>query len=170
MSRAPRRTARSLAAAAFAGALALGASGCATGTPIDNIVEGLVGQGVEQITSGIDESVRGLVDDVLGGIELSTNGEAPSSFPPEVPLTGEVLGGGAGPDGSGWVVRTRLGSASEFEEAAGALEAAGFAASGVSSDEASGYGAFTSSAYRVDLSVATDAQGEVTATYVVTSA
>lgn len=164
-----RRPAR-LAAAALAGALALGASGCATGTPIDNIVEGLVDQGVEQITSGIDESIRGLVDDVLGGVELTTDGEVPSSFPSEVPLTGEVLGGGAGPEGSGWVVRTRLSSAAQFDEAAAALEAAGFAGSGVSSDAASGYGAFTSGSYRVDLSVATDAQGEVTATYVVTPA
>ena len=169
MRRAPRRTARRLAAAALAGALALGASGCSTGTPLDNIVEGLVDQGVEQITSGIDESVRGLVDDVLGGVELSTDGEPPASFPTDIPLTGEVLGGGAGPDGTGWVVRTRLDGAGAFDAAA-ALEGAGFAASGVSSDESSGYGAFTSSAYRVDLSVATDAQGEVTATYVVTPA
>lgn len=164
-----RRTPRRLATIALVGALALGASGC-TGTPIDNIVEGLVDQGVEQITSGIDESVRGLVDDVLGGVELSTDGEAPSSFPAEIPLTGEVLGGGAGPEGSGWVVRTRLDSAADFEAAATALEGAGFTGSGVSSDDASGYGAFTSGAYRVDLSVATDAQGEVTATYVVTPA
>lgn len=170
MRRAPRRTARRLAAAALAGALALGASGCSTGTPLDNIVEGLVDQGVEQITSGIDESVRGLVDDVLGGVELSTDGEPPASFPSEIPLTGEVLGGGAGPDGTGWVVRTRLDDPGAFDAAAAALEGAGFAASGVSSDADSGYGAFTSSAYRVDLSVATDAQGEVTATYVVTPA
>lgn len=170
MTRATRRPARRIAAAALAGALALGASGCSTGTPIDNIVEGFVDQGVEQITSGIDESVRGLVDDVLGGVELSTDGEVPSSFPSEIPLTGEVLGGGAGPEGSGWVVRTRLDGAGAFEAAAAALEGAGFAPSGVSSDESSGYGAFTSSAYRVDLSVATDAQGEVTATYVVTPA
>ncbi|WP_156376795.1 hypothetical protein [Yonghaparkia sp. Root332] len=165
-----RRTPRRIVAVALAGALALGASGCATGTPIDNIVEGLVDQGVEQITSGIDESVRGLVDDVLGGVELSTDGEPPSSFPREVPLVGEVLGGGAGPEGSGWVVRTRVDDAGAFDAAAAALEGAGFAASGVSSDADSGYGAFTSGAYRVDLSVATDAQGEVTATYVVTPA
>lgn len=165
-----RRMSRRLAAVALAGALALGASGCSTGTPLDNIVEGLVDQGVEQITSGIDESIRGLVGDVLGGVELSTDGEVPSSFPTEIPLTGEVLGGGAGPDGSGWVVRTRLDGAGAFDAAAAALEGAGFAASGVSSDADSGYGAYTSGAYRVDLSVATDAQGEVTATYVVTPA
>jgi len=96
MRRAPRRPAHRLAAAALVGALALGASGCSTGTPIDNIVEGLIGQGVEQITAGIDESVRDLVDDVLGGVELSTDGKAPSSFPNGIPLTGEVLGGERG--------------------------------------------------------------------------
>ncbi|GAA1690397.1 hypothetical protein GCM10009792_08060 [Microcella alkalica] len=169
MRRPPHRLAATLAAA-LVGALALGASGCATGTPLDDIVEGLVDQGVEQITSGIDESVRGLVDDVLGGVELSTDGEPPASFPREVPLVGDVLGGGAGPDSTGWVVRTRIDDAGAFAAAAAALEGAGFAASGVSSDTDSGYGAFTSSAYRVDLSVATDAQGEVTATYVVTPA
>ncbi|HET8957997.1 MAG TPA: hypothetical protein VFM95_06040 [Microcella sp.] len=159
---------RSLATVALAATIALGASACSTGTPLDNIVEGLVDQGVEQVTSGIDEQIRGLVGDVLGGVELTTDGSLPSSFPQGIPLVGEVLGGGAGPEGSGWVARTRLDEASAFTAAQGALEDAGFTASGVSSDATSGYGAFTSAEYRVDLSVATDGQGEVTATYVVT--
>lgn len=159
---------RPLAAVALAATIALGASACSTGTPLDNIVEGFVDQGVEQVTSGIDEQIRGLVGDVLGGVELTTDGSLPSSFPQGIPLVGEVLGGGAGPEGSGWVARTRLDEASAFTAAQGALEDAGFTASGVSSDATSGYGAFTSAEYRVDLSVATDGQGEVTATYVVT--
>ncbi len=158
-----------LAALALAGALAVGATGCSTGTPIDNIVEGLVQQGVDQIMGGIDEQIRGLVDEVLAGVEITTDGTVPASFPTEVPLTGEVLGGGAGPEGSGWVVRTQLDGGLGFDDAAAALELAGFAASGVSSDADSGYGAYTGAAYRVDLSVATDADGVVTATYVVTS-
>jgi len=157
------------AAIALAGALAVGATGCSTGTPLDNIVEGLVEQGVDQISAGIDEQIRGLVDDVLGGVEITTDGTVPASFPSDVPLTGEVLGGGAGPEGSAWVVRTLLEGGLGFDDAAAALESAGFDPSGVSSDAASGYGAFTSEAFRVDLSVATDGEGVVTATYVVTS-
>ncbi len=160
---------RPLAVAALSLALVAGTSACSTGTPIDNIVEGLVQQGVDQLVGGIDEQIRGLVDDVLGGVELTADGTVPSSFPTEVPLTGAVLGGGAGPQGSGWVVRTRLDGGLAFADAAATLEGAGFAPSGVSSDAGSGYGAFTSDAYRVDLSVATDADGVVTATYVVTT-
>jgi hypothetical protein len=159
---------RSVAAAVIVVALATGTSACSTGTPIDNIVEGIVQQGVDQLVGGIDEQIRGLVDDVLGGVELTGDGEVPASFPAEVPLTGAVLGGGAGPEGSGWVVRTQLDGGLGFADAAAALEQAGFTASGVSSDATSGYGAYSGAAYRVDLSVATDGEGVVTATYVVT--
>ncbi|MFN4002132.1 hypothetical protein [Microcella sp.] len=159
---------RRLAAAALALALVGGTTACSTGTPLDNIVEGLVQQGVDQLVGGIDEQIRGLVDEVLGGVEITGDGQVPASFPADVPLTGSVLGGGAGPEGSGWVVRTQLDGGLGFADAAAALEGAGFAASGVSSDAASGYGAYTATAYRVDLSVATDGEGVVTATYVVT--
>lgn len=162
------RTRRTVAAA-LSLALVTGTTACSTGTPLDNIVEGLVQQGVDQLVGGIDDQIRGLVDDVLGGVELTGDGELPASFPAEVPLTGSVLGGGAGPEGSGWVVRTRLDAGLGFADAAAALEQAGFAASGVSSDASSGYGAYSSDAYRVDLSVATDGDGVVTATYVVTA-
>lgn len=162
----PRRV---VAVAAISIALVTGTAACSTGTPLDNIVEGLVQQGVDQLVGGIDEQIRGLVDDVLGGVELTGDGTVPSSFPTAVPLTGDVLGGGAGPEGSGWVVRTRLGEGLGFSDAAAALEAAGYAPSGVSADAGSGYGAYTSDAYRVDLSVATDGDGVVTATYVVTA-
>jgi len=159
---------RRAAAAVLALTLATATAGCSTGTPIDNIVEGLLQQGVDQIADGIDESIRGLVGEVLGGVELTTDGQVPSTFPAEVALTGQVLGGGAGPAGSGWVVRTELGADLAFADAATALEAAGFAPSGVSSDSTSGYGAYSSAAYRVDLSVAAGADGVTTATYVVT--
>ena len=161
----PRRV---VAAAAVTFALIAGTSACSTGTPLDNIVEGLVQQGVDQLVGGIDEQVRDLVGDVLGGVELTGDGQVPASFPTEIALTGDVLGGGAGPDGTGWVVRTQLASGLGFGEAAAALEQAGFAASGVSTDAEGGYGAYTGDAYRVDLSVATDGAGVVTATYVVT--
>lgn len=159
---------RAVAVAAISLALVTGTTACSTGTPLDNIVEGLVQQGVDQLVGGIDDQIRGLVDDVLGGVELTGDGQVPASFPTEVPLTGTVLGGGAGPEGSGWVVRTQLDGGLGFDDAASALESAGFAASGVSSDATSGYGAYSSDAYRVDLSIATDGEGVVTATYVVT--
>ena len=162
------RIRRTAAGAALALALVSATAGCSTGTPLDNIVEGLVQQGVEQIGGGIDESIRGLVGDVLGGVELTTDGQLPSTFPAEVVLTGQVLGGGAGPEGSGWVARTEMEGGLGFEDAAAALESAGFTPSGVASDAAGGYGAYTSATHRVDLSVATDADGVTTATYVVT--
>lgn len=159
---------RALTAGAVSLALVVGTSGCSTGTPLDNIVEGLVQQGVDQLVGGIDEQIQGLVGEVLGGVELTGDGEVPATFPAEIALTGTVLGGGAGPEGSGWVVRTQLDGGLAFDDAAAALEQAGFSPSGVSADAGSGYGAFTGEAYRVDLSVATDAEGTVTTTYVVT--
>mgnify|MGYP000067664643 CR=1 FL=1 len=164
-----RTRTRRLAALALAAGLAFGASGC-TGSPLDDIVEGVVQQGVDEITGGIDESVRGLVDGVLGGAAISTDGSLPSGFPNEVVVTGEVVGGAAGPEGTGWVAQSRLGGGAGFEDAAAALERAGFSPSNVSSDADSGFGSFTSASYRVDLAVATDAEGVVTATYVVTPA
>lgn len=163
------RPARRLTAIALAAGLALGASGC-TGSPLDDIVEGVVQQGVDEITAGLDESVRGLVDDVLGGAAISTDGTLPSGFPSEVVVTGELVGGAAGPEGTGWVAQSRLDGGAGFEDAAAALERAGFSPSNVSSDADSGFGSFTSASYRVDLAVATDAEGVVTATYVVTPA
>lgn len=160
---------RRIVGAALALALVAGTSACSTGTPLDNIVEGLVDQGVDQLLGGVDEQIRGLVDDVLGGVELTGDGQVPASFPEEIPLTGAVLGGGAGPEGSGWVVRTQLDGGLGFADAAAALEQAGFSPSGVSADAGSGYGAYSSDTFRVDLSVATDGEGVVTATYVVTS-
>jgi hypothetical protein len=157
-----------VAAIALASALLATTAGCTTGTPIDSIVDGLVQQGVDQVTGGLDESIRGLVGDVLGGVELNTDGQVPSTFPADIALTGAVVGGGAGPADSGWVVQTLLEGGLTFVDAAAALEAAGFVASGVADDADGGYGAFTSSAHRVDLSVITDADGVVTATYVVT--
>ena len=159
---------RRLAGAALAVALVAGTSACSTGTPLDNIVDGLVQQGVDQLVGGIDEQISGLVGEVLGGVEITGDGELPASFPADVIVTGVILGGGAGPEGSGWVVRTQLDGGTSFTEAAAALEGAGFEPSGVSSDATSGYGAFSSTTYRVDLSVATDGDGVVTATYVVT--
>ncbi|WAB83922.1 hypothetical protein OVN20_12965 [Microcella daejeonensis] len=163
----PALRTRSVATALLAAGLVLGTTAC-TGTPLDNIVEGVVGSGVDQVTEGIDESVRGLAEDVLGGAELSTDGELPSTFPQGIPLLGgEILGGAGGPDGAGWVARIRIDEAAAFEGARAALEGAGFTASNVSSDATSAFGTFTSAEYIVNLAIATT-NGETTATYVVT--
>jgi len=80
---------------------------------------------------------------------------------------GEVQGGGAGPDSSGWVVVTTL-TTHDFAAAQAALEGAGYVASAVNSDADSGFGTFTLAPYTVVLTVATDTDGATTATYIVT--
>jgi hypothetical protein len=128
-------------------------------------VDGAVGDVVDQARSGLDDAVG----DVLGGAAITDDGALPRGFPSDaVPLTGEVLGGGAAPDSLGWAVRTRLAGADQFSVAQSALEAAGFASSAVDSDGDSGFGTFTSDAHRVVLASTTDADGLVTATWLVT--
>ena len=156
-----------LAAGALAGALTL--TGC-TGTPLDNILEGIVGDGADQIAEQLEGGVGGIIEDAIGGTEISSDGQLPEGFPADaVPLTGTVLGGGSGPNGMGWVARTQLRSAAEFEQARAALEDAGYTASAVNADANSGFGTFTSADYTVVLVVATES-GQANATYVVTPA
>jgi len=165
---------RRLAAIVLVEGVALGASGC-SGNPLDNIVEGVIGsgvdevtQGIDELTQGLDESVRGLVGDALGGAEFSANGEVPPSFPKGIPLLeGDIVGGAGGPGGVGWVVQVRVIDASAFEGAQAALEGAGFTASNMSSDATSAFGTFTGAEYVVNVAIATTAD-ETTATYVVT--
>jgi hypothetical protein len=150
-----------LVAGALAGALAL--AGC-TGTPIDNAIEGLVGEGAEQLQGGVE----GLIDDALGGAGITADGQLPNGFPSDaVPLTGSVGGGGSGPNGAGWVVRTELESAADFADARTALEKVGYTASAVNVDQNSGFGTFTSADYTVVLTVET-MSGQAIATYIVT--
>jgi hypothetical protein len=151
----------------LAGALAL--TGC-TGTPLDNLVGGVVDEGAKQLSEQVQGGVEGLVEDALGGTAITTDGELPDGFPVDaVPLTGEVEGGGSAPEGIGWVARTQLGSAAEFEDARAALEGAGYTASAVNADDNSGFGTFTSGDYTVVLVVATES-GQARATYIVTPA
>ena len=151
----------------LAGMLTL--TGC-TGTPLDNVLEGIVGEGADQLGEQLEGGVEGLVEDAIGGTEISSDGQLPGGFPADaVPITGTVLGGGSGPNGTGWVARTRLGSAAEFEDARAALERDGYTASAVNADTNSGFGTFTSADYLVVLVVATES-GQAHATYVVTPA
>jgi len=152
---APRRA---LTAIALAIAATLPLAGCSV---LDNVVDGVVGEAQEQLD--------GVISETLGGAGISTDGELPTGYPAaEIPVVGEVQGGGSAPDSSGWVVVTTLSGADQFAVAQGELEAAGFVASGVNTDADGGFGTFTLEPYTVVLTVATDAEGATTGTYVVT--
>lgn len=158
--RVPRLALALAVATLLGGALA----GC-TGSPLDSVVEGAVNEGIEQLEGGIE----GLVSEALGGAEVSTDGTLPGTFPDSVPLVdGTVLGGGAGPAGSGWVANVEVASVAAFEDARALLEQAGYTGAAVSSDADSAFGTFTGPQYTVVLTVATQADGTTVATYVVT--
>jgi hypothetical protein len=126
----------------------------------ENMVNGVVSEAKNQAGDAVSEA--------LGGAGVSTDGELPSGFPADqIPVVGEVQGGGSGPDSSGWVVVTTL-TADDFASAQAALEGAGYVASAANGDADSGFGTFTLAPYTVVLTVATDADGTTTATYVVT--
>jgi len=131
-----------------------------------SVAENMVGGVVSEAQGQLDDAVS----DALGGAGITTDGELPSGFPTEeIPLAGEVLGGGSAPEGAGWVVRTELAAGDDFATAQAALEDAGYESSAVNSDTDSGFGTFTLTPYTVVLTVATDAD-VMTATYVVTKA
>jgi len=126
----------------------------------ENMVNGVVDEAKNQAGDAVSEA--------LGGAGVSTDGELPAGFPADaIPVVGEVQGGGAGPDSSGWVVVTTL-TTDDFAAAQAALEGAGYVASAVNSDADSGFGTFTLAPYTVVLTVATDTDGATTATYIVT--
>jgi len=127
----------------------------------ENMVNGVVSEAQNQAGDAISEA--------LGGAGVSTDGELPTGFPSdEIPVVGEVQGGGSAPDSTGWVVLTTL-TADDFASAQAALEGAGYVSSAVNSDADSGFGTFTLAPYTVVLTVATDTDGKTTATYVVTT-
>jgi hypothetical protein len=127
----------------------------------ENVVNGVVGEAQNQAGDAISEA--------LGGAGISSDGELPNGYPADaIPVVGEVLGGGSAPDATGWVVRTAL-AGDDFASAQAALEAAGFESSAVNADADSGFGTFALAPYNVVLTVATDSDGEMTATYVVTT-
>lgn len=137
----------------------------------ENIVGGVVSEAQNQAGDAISEAQRQASDalsEALGGAAFSTDGQLPAGFPAEaVPVVGDVQGGVSGPDASGWAVRTTLVS-DDFASAAAALEGAGFVSSAVDSDADSGFGTFALAPHTVVLTVGTDGDGVVTATYVVT--
>jgi hypothetical protein len=162
--------ARSAATLALAAGLVAGLTACSEGSPVDNIVGGAVDSGLEDLKGTAQKAVEDAAGEALNGAGITTDGTLPASFPAEVPLVpGTTRGGGAGPDGTGWVAQIAVSGADQFTVARQQLEAAGFAASGVDTDAESGFGTFTGAAYRVVLTVSTDSEGQAIATYVVTS-
>ncbi|MBB5842442.1 hypothetical protein HD599_000765 [Conyzicola lurida] len=128
----------------------------------ENIVGGVVSEAQNQAGDAISEA--------LGGAGVTTDGELPSGFPADaIPVVGTVQGGGAAPDGAGWVVISTLGADEDFAAAQAALEGAGFVSSAVNSDADSGFGNFALAPYGVVLTVATDTDDVTTATYVVSA-
>jgi hypothetical protein len=160
------RLIRSASALLLAGGVVAGLTACGEGSMVDNIVGSAVDQGVESVRGTVEDAVG----DVLGGASVSTDGTLPESFPAEVPLLdGAVRGGGAGPEGTGWVAQLTVGSLDDFATAQAQLEGAGYAASGVNVDGDTALGTFTGDTWRVLLTLTTQASdGAVVATYVVT--
>jgi hypothetical protein len=159
---------RPAAALALAAGLVGGLTACGSGSPVDNIVGGAIDSSVEGLTGTVQQAVEDAAGEVLGGAGITTDGTLPESFPSDVPLVeGTVRGGGAGPEGSGWVAQVTV-APDAFAAAQQRLEEAGYTASGVDSDADSGFGTFTGTAHRVVLTVSTDTEGVSTATYVVT--
>ena len=112
--------------------------------------------------------MRKAVTDTLGGAGISADGEVPEGFPNEtVTLIGEVRGGGAGPDSSGWVVRTTVSEAHPFGTATKALEKNSNSSTVVESGTDVAYGQFEFDEYTVLLSVESSGDRAM-ATYVVT--
>lgn len=167
LTRTPRtRLVRSASALLLAGGVVVGLTACGDGSMVDNIVGSAVDQGVESVRGTVEDAVG----DVLGGASVSTDGTLPESFPADVPLLdGTVRGGGAGPEGTGWVAQLTVGSLDDFATAQTQLEGAGYTASGVNVDGDTALGTFTGATYRVLLTLTTQSSdGAVVATYVVT--
>jgi hypothetical protein len=178
----PTRSRSVLLTAAAAAALTIGLTGCSAdtvkqATDLGSSVAGDVSSGLKDVTGGAIQDgmsslaggIDGAIDSALKGANVTSDGTTPDGFPSSaVPLAdGTVLGGGAGPNGSGWVVQVRVGAVSDFSAAQQQLEAAGFTDGTVRTDTKSAFGLFRSDAYRVVLTFSENSDG-VTATYIVT--
>lgn len=140
----------------------LGLAGC---SQVGDVVREAAHEGAEQVR----HSVEDVIGDTLGKVQVSTDGHVPDSFPTDaVPFPeGKLLGGGAAPEGTGWVAQVAVPDVEGgFQDAQARLEAAGYASSEVASDAQSGYGRFESDAYTVIVTVSAD-PGSPVATYVV---
>lgn len=178
-----RTPTRTLIAAVAAGIALAGLSGCSSesvsqatdfgssvASNVSETVKGIDGKAIQDGMASVAGGIDGALDTALKGAKVTSDGQLPDGFPTkEVPLVdGTVLGGGSGPDGTGWVAQVRVGSVDEFEAASDALTRAGYTESVGRADLSSAFGLFRSDGHRVVLTFAKTDAG-VTATYIVTS-
>lgn len=176
------RTSRTLIAAVTAGIALAGLTGCSAdavqqaadlgssvASNVSETVQGIDGKAVQDGMASVAGGIDGALDAALSGTGVTSDGRVPDGFPAtDVPLVdGTVLGGGAGPNGSGWVVQVRVASVDDFQAAAEQLATAGYTESAKRADASSAFGLFRSDAHRVVLTVSESKDG-VTATYIVT--
>ncbi|PZF56946.1 hypothetical protein DEJ23_08270 [Curtobacterium sp. MCSS17_008] len=176
------RTTRTLIAAVTAGIALAGLTGCSAdavrqatdlgssvASDVSETVRGIDGEAIQDGMASVAGGIDGALDAALDGTGVTSDGRVPDGFPTsDVPLVdGTVLGGGAGPNGSGWVVQVRVASVDDFPAAAEQLAAAGYTESAKRADSSSAFGLFRSDAHRVVLTVSETKDG-VTATYIVT--
>lgn len=176
----PIRT--SLTAAVAAGVALAGLSGCSTETltqatdlgssvasSVSESVQGIDGAAIQQGMAKVAGGIDGALDTALKGANVTSDGKVPDGFPASaVPLVdGTVLGGGTGPNGSGWVVQVETPSVDDFGAAAQQLTDAGFTESAKRADSSSAFGIFRSDDHRLVLTFS-KSDGGATATYIVT--
>ncbi|TCU50863.1 hypothetical protein EDF51_10271 [Curtobacterium sp. PhB25] len=144
--------------------------GSSVASTVAHGVAGIDGKAIQDGMSSVAGGIDGALDTALKGANVTSDGKVPDGFPSsDVPLVdGTVLGGGAGPNGSGWVVQVRAGSVDDFASAAQQLADAGYTESAKRADSSSAFGMFRSDGYRVVLTFS-DGDDGVTATYIVTA-
>lgn len=177
-----RTPTRTLIAAVAAGIALAGLAGCSSdavrqatdlgssvASSVAEGVQGIDGKAVQDGMASVAGGIDGALDTALKGANVTSDGKVPDGFPTkDLPLVdGTVLGGGSGPNGSGWVAQVRAGSVDDFQTAAQQLTDAGFTESAKRADSSSAFGMFRSDAYRVVLTFS-DGNDGVTATYIVT--
>ncbi|MGN6409644.1 MAG: hypothetical protein ACTHMH_14945 [Curtobacterium sp.] len=178
-----RTPTRTLIAAVAAGIALAGLSGCSSdavqqatdlgssvASSVSEGVQGIDGKAIQDGMASVAGGIDGALDTALKGANVTSDGKVPDGFPTkDVPLVdGTVLGGGTGPNGSGWVVQVRAASVDDFQTAAQQLTDAGFTESAKRADSTSAFGMFRSDTHRVVLTFSDGSDG-VTATYIVTS-
>lgn len=176
------RTTRTLIAAVTAGIALAGLTGCSAdavrqatdlgssvASNVSETVQGIDGKAIQDGMASVAGGIDGALDAALSGTGVTSDGKVPDGFPnADVPLVdGTVLGGGAGPNGSGWVVQVRVAAVDDFQAATEQLAAAGYTESAKRADASSAFGLFRSDTHRVVLTVSESKDG-VTATYIVT--
>lgn len=177
-----RTPTRTLIAAVAAGITLAGLSGCSAdavrqatdlgssvASNVSETVKGIDGKAIQDGMASVAGGIDGALDTALKGANVTSDGKLPDGFPAkDVPLVdGTVLGGGAGPNGSGWVAQVRAGSVDDFATATDRLTAAGYTESAKRADATSAFGLFRSDGYRVVVTFSKNDSG-VTATYIVT--